>query len=498
MKVNNNISAVITNNQLLRTEDSLAASMERLSSGLKINHAKDNPSGMAISNKMKAQIDGLNQASRNSSDGSSVLEIADGALNVVTSMLQRMRELAVQAANGTNSQAEKEAIQLEVDKLKEEVDRVSSTTEFNTKQLLNGSLDNRCYSSTRTSLADPTDTVPMADMTRLAVSQEVPAGVYEFSVTPATQTVVTSSGFTFDKTSTTKIKDISSTDDYSGTVSFNGYSVEISPDDTMATVYQKLQDAAEKGEVILEENGKILRSKFYGSGNEIKVEISNPRLSELLGGIDTAPVTQGKDAKINQMYTKNDTGHENSAFSSMATYTSEGNHITIHEPGGFEMDFLLTPDPFDPSDPTKEPTARDDVALTVTTMGPMVLQIGANEGQQMSVKIPSCDTKSLYIDDLDVTTVFGAKRALSQLDEALSAISEVRSSLGAYTNRLDSATKSLDETSENMNSAISRISDVDMALEMTEYTRLNVLSQTATSALSQANELPQLALQLLG
>ena len=112
MKINNNISAVITNKQLLGTENNLSSSMEKLSSGLKLNHASDNPSGMAISNKMKAQIRGLDQASQNASDGTSVIQIVDGALGEVTDMLQRMRELAVQAANGTNSQKEKEACQL--------------------------------------------------------------------------------------------------------------------------------------------------------------------------------------------------------------------------------------------------------------------------------------------------------------------------------------------------------------------------------------------------
>ena len=107
MKINNNISAVITNKQLLGTENNLSSSMEKLSSGLKLNHASDNPSGMAISNKMKAQIRGLDQASQNASDGTSVIQIVDGALGEVTDMLQRMRELAVQAANGTNSQKEK-------------------------------------------------------------------------------------------------------------------------------------------------------------------------------------------------------------------------------------------------------------------------------------------------------------------------------------------------------------------------------------------------------
>ena len=484
MKVNNNISAVITNNQLLRTEENLAASMERLSSGLKINHSKDNPSGMAISNKMQAQINGLEQASRNSSDGSSVLEIADGALNEVTEMLQRMRELSVQAANDTNSQSERVAIQVEIDKLKEEVNRISSTTEFNTKSLLNGSLDNRCYSSKGNVVDAKGNKFP--DMTRISVSEDVPAGEYDIKVLEAaTQSVLTgSTAMTLDKNGNTLMGEANA-----GTVSFNGYSVNILPEDTQATAYQKIVDAAEKAEMVVTEGATQfeLKSKYYGSGQQMKVEISNSNLSNMLSKIDTSTPTEGHDASI-QMYTKNDAGHEESMFSNAASYSVVGNHITIHEPGGFEMDFLLEKDLPD----------NTDVSISVTSMGPMALQIGANEGQQMSVKIPSCDTESLYIDDVDVTTVFGADRAIAQCDAAIASINKVRSSLGAYTNRLESATKSLDETSENMNSAISRISDVDMALEMTEYTRLNVLSQTATSALSQANELPQLALQLLG
>ena len=174
-----------------------------------------------------------------------------------------------------------------------------------------------------------------------------------------------------------------------------------------------------------------------------------------------------------------------SEFSTTATVKYEGNKLTFTDVKGFEMTMMLDAD------------ATGDVSMNVTDMGPMVLQIGANENQQMSVKIPSCDTECLYIDTLDVTTVNGATRALEQLDGAIAAVNKIRSALGAYTNRLESATESLDATSENMNSAISRISDVDMATEMTEYTRLNVLAQTATSALSQANELPQMALQLL-
>ena len=145
MKVNYNMSAVVTNKQLLTTEGKLTGAMEKLSSGLKINRAKDDAAGMAISNKMKLQIDGLDQASRNASDGDSVLQTADGALDEVTNILQRMRELSVQAATDTNSLGEREAIQEEINSLRDEVDRVSRDTEFNTKALLDGTLDTRVY-----------------------------------------------------------------------------------------------------------------------------------------------------------------------------------------------------------------------------------------------------------------------------------------------------------------------------------------------------------------
>ena len=146
MRINYNVSAAIANKHLLGIEDNLSASMERLSSGLKINHSKDNPAGMAISNKMKAQIDGLNRASQNASDGISVIQIADGALSETTSILQRMRELSVQAASdATMTPADKEAIQKEITSLKDEIDRISTDTEYNSKTLLDGSLDTRVY-----------------------------------------------------------------------------------------------------------------------------------------------------------------------------------------------------------------------------------------------------------------------------------------------------------------------------------------------------------------
>jgi len=142
-------------------------------------------------------------------------------------------------------------------------------------------------------------------------------------------------------------------------------------------------------------------------------------------------------------------------------------------------------------------TTTGVINLEVTDIGIMDLQIGANEGQTMQVRIPSTNVDSLYIDDIDVTTVNGPSKAMDRLDSAISTISQIRSQIGAYENRLDYTVDSLDETQENMESALSRIEDVDMAEEMTEYTKYNVLQQAGTSVLAQANELPTQALQLL-
>ena len=159
--------------------------------------------------------------------------------------------------------------------------------------------------------------------------------------------------------------------------------------------------------------------------------------------------------------------------------------MTVSDTNGFKLSFLA------------EAGYEGSIAFNVTDIGSMTLQVGANEGQSMIVRIAAVTTEFMYIDDLDVTRVEGPEDAMDSLATALSYVTTVRSQLGAYENRLEHTTKSLDATEENMTSAISRIEDADMATTMVEYTKLNVLEQAGVSALSQANELPQLALQLL-
>ena len=492
MRINNNMSAVITNKQLLRTENNLTKSMERLSSGLKINHAKDNPAGMAISNKMQAQIDALDRASSNASDGTSVLQIADGALNETSAILQRMRELSVQAANGTNSLEDKQAIQDEIKALKDEVNRISKDTEYNSKSLLDGSLDTRVYTDN-------------ANVSRVNVSDYVNPGKYEINIkTAATKATDTATDVGINSTGTGAIG-------ASGTISINGSSVDIDANDTMAEVYEKIRAAAEVGEAEMKtDDGKFtgLQASRYGSSASLVLTFSGK------DGVTTSAVFAAAlgytadlttDAKTGTMtYDAAKAGKagtdvqvelsagtaiagttDTSIFSSTAPVATDGNRVTITDRDGFSMSFLA-----------KEGTTGKTV-FDVTDIGNMTLHIGANEHQNMDVRIQEISCETLYIDDLDVTTVTGADRAISALDDAIAMVSDARSKIGAYENRLEYATSSLDTFEENMTDAMSRLTDVDMAEEMTNYTQYNVLQQAGVSVLSQANDLPQNVLSLL-
>ena len=491
MRINNNMSAVITNKQLLRTENNLTKSMERLSSGLKINHAKDNPAGMAISNKMQAQIDALDRASSNASDGTSVLQIADGALNETSAILQRMRELSVQAANGTNSLEDKQAIQDEIEALKDEVNRISKDTEYNSKSLLDGSLDTRVYTDN-------------ANVSRVNVSDYVNPGKYEIDIVKTAEKAKAAS-----TANTIKSDDAANKIGVSGTVSINGYGVDIDKDDTMAAVFEKLRAAAEVGEAELvtdttnQNEFKGFQAARYGSTVPLVLTFSgkdgttsedfakklgyaadltkNPDTGDMVYDASKQDATRGKDAQIALSVGTKDT----SIFSNTATVATDGNRVTITDRDGFSMSFLA-----------KEGKTGKTV-FDVTDIGNMTLHIGANEHQNMDVRIQEISCETLYIDDLDVTTVTGSDRAISALDDAIAMVSDARSKIGAYENRLEYATSSLDTFEENMTDAMSRLTDVDMAEEMTNYTQYNVLQQAGVSVLSQANDLPQNVLSLL-
>lgn len=369
MRINYNISAITTNNVLKKNDDALTKSMERLSSGFKINNAKDNPAGLAISKRMNAQLEGLSVANQNSSDGISVIQTAEGSLSEIQSMLQRMNELAVQASNGTVTSADRSAIQQEVTQLKAEITRISKDTEFNGQALLDGTFDLKGYS----------------DNASVAVenySDGVPPAMYQLvNIVPGYLDVPT--------------------------------------------------------------------------GNYI------PPTADLQDS--TGTLVPG------------------------LTLTGKGDVLTFTGSDDFELDVYVDP-------AMVAPFAAE---LDITGIGAMRLQIGSNEGQILNVRIPEVTVKSIGIEDVDVSSLESARASLDLMPDAINFISEIRSRLGAYENRLEHTSSSLDGTHENLTAAYSRIMDTDMAAEMTEYTKLQVLSEAGISMLAQANERPQQALQLL-
>lgn len=397
MRVNYNVSAMLTNNALANNDNMLSQSLQRLSSGLKINRAKDNPAGLAMAKKMNAQIKGLSAANNNAGDGVSVMEIADGAMSEISEILQRMNELSIKAANGVLSSqgtdengkvkpGDRDIIQDEIAQLKDEINRIAETTEFNGQKLLNGEYSLKGYTN-------------QLDIKVSSYSAEVTAKEYEIS------------------------------------------------------------------EIVIEEDAA---------------------LGGAAAGKYKAKVTFGAT--------------DNGGFPQDAEGVLEGNLLMIKAGNGFEMTLDLTATDFQSQ--TTFPYSVVDAGtgplkVDATGIGAMRLQVGANEGQVLEVDIPRISLRDMGLEDLDVSTEKSATEAIDCIGAAMQFISGIRGSLGAFQNRLESTINSLDLTSENMTAAYSRIMDVDMAEEMTQYTTAQVMTQAATSMLAQANERPSQVLQLL-
>lgn len=373
MKISYNAAAMHANNALNMSDNKVSQSLRRLSSGLKITAAKDNPSGYAIGRRMDAQIGGVSVATQNSNRGISIIETADGALTEVHDMLQRMNELAVKGAHGVLTTDDREMLNAELKQLKEEVTRIAQDTEFNGQPLLDGTFDLRGYTDSQTASVD-------------YYSDEVMAKNY-------------------------KIDALTVTYNADGTIDLD----------------------------------KTKASFTAGEGFPEGVEITSV-------GQDKVTITGEQDFEI-----------------TLALNHEEGQNTVV----------------------------CDGITLDITGIGAMDLQTGANEGQQLAIRIPTISLSRLGIERTEVDTEESSSRAIEEVKGAIQYVSDVRSRLGAYQNRLEHTVSNLDVTTENMTSAYSRIMDVDMAQEMTAYTTQQVISQAATSMLAQANERPSQVLQLL-
>lgn len=388
MIINHNISAMNTNRQLGINNNASSKSMEKLASGLRINKAGDDAAGLAISEKMRGQIRGLDQASRNSQDGISMIQTAEGSLNETQNILQRMRELSVQSANDSNTDADRGEIQKEVEQLNSEIDRISDTTEFNTKKLLNGDLAGASVQAESFNIDNNDGDALVISMTG--------------GLNPLTD-------------NTFNVKVTGFTDDGVGNVT--GYDVSITDSN--------------------------------GVNSTANIAIGSPEVDTLIAG-----VTLDVSAETDPVEAAKLVGQE-------ATITTEA-------------------------------------AVSNTTSKELSFQVGANSSQTISVGINDMSAEALKIDNIDLTTAQGAQASLSAVNNAIETVSAERSNLGSVQNRLEHTISNLGTSAENLQAAESRVRDVDMAKEVMEMTKNNILSQASQAMLAQANQKPQAVLQLLG
>lgn len=441
MKVNHNISAQLANINLKKNDDRLSASLQRLSSGYKINKAADDAAGKAISNKMRMQLSALDQANRNAADGDSVIQTAEGALSEIESILQRIRELGVQAANDTYTLEDRSAIQKEVDDMLSEIDRIATTTEFNGKQLLDGS-------SARTMMSNS------LSVDALSASVSVPRGEYVVTVTKIAEPA-------------TAILNLTGSDK----VILNGTEFDLNDKDAKA----KIIAACDEMNIAVEDSGTGLGLKTKATGADCRISIQ-------YSGDKTAMIHKGKDAAIEL----------GDGFDGTYSCMSAGGKVCIKGNSGFEMQIDVL-----------NAAAGDKATLRVEDAGYMQLQIGANEHQILNVDLQEVSTHCLGLRDgegndlVNACTQWGATSMIDVLDDAISTVSTMRTSLGAYQNRLEATRNNLSVSTENLTDSMSRIMDTDMAAEMTKYTQLSVLTQAATSMLTQANNRPQEIMSLL-
>ncbi len=484
MKINTNVTALRANFNLNRVQLQLTDSTSKLSSGYRINKAADDAAGMAISQKMKAQIRGLQRASENGSDGVSFIQTAEGALTEIGDMLQRCRELSVQAANETNTLDDKQAIQSEIDALRREIDRLAEQTEFNTMSMLDGSC-------TRLSSSNN------ASVKLISASDDVKLTTYKLEVTDTAKQATTTVNFGagFDSEGVV-------TEAEAGNLYINGETIEVREGQTYQNVFESVRNYCEMmnievktvdaggNEATLDSaTGLQFTSVLYGKSQEITLAAQNPDLANLFGvspDAENPTSATGEDAKV----TLGD------GFSSTATMTVKGGRVEVTDRGGFEMIFDVS-DVTVPAPTPPATTSSVSAAITMLDAGYVAIQIGANEGQTIDMSVPPVTCKALDIENYNVCTTKGAGESITGFDNAIQYVTSVRSKLGAYQNRLDSAVSSLDTSSENLTEACSRIEDVDMSEEMTKYTQYSVLVQAGTSMLAQANNQPQTILQLL-
>lgn len=536
MYVQHNMTAANTNRMLGVATSSLSKSTEKLSSGYRINRAADDAAGLAISEKMRSQIRGLNKASANAQDGISMIQTAEGALQESHSILQRMRELTIQAANGTETDEDRGNVQDEITQLQAELDRISTDTEFNTMKLLDGSLNGGGSAMT---------------------SSGPKFGIYDTGL----QGFVTSNvaGVTIDTTVTATEGGESAIWDAAGTkltlnLEKNKTYTQAELDNLIKNAKQEDSTATQApADVTLHLNNGTFTASAAVTGTatvagvKATADFDITTTAGAFVGVTQMTITANKygadnNIKIAINFDKKQ-GEEEFKLNTAATYGTDGSltaagQYTLSLATGVEytekdIEKLLAQAGFsatveftgpDPDEANTLYVTDNTVAVAAKALAGgaglgdadaflgqknydvqaggegVTLQVGANYGQTISFGIGDMGAQALGVDGtkVDCSTQTGAQNSIENVDAAIAKVSKQRSLLGAVQNRLEHTISNLDNTAENLQSSESKIRDVDMASEMVTFSKYNILQQAGQSMLAQANQSNQGVLSLLG
>jgi len=490
--INTNIASLSAQNALNKSQSSLETSLERLSSGLRINSAKDDAAGLAIVDRMTSQIRGLNQAVRNANDGLSVSQTAEGALQESSNIMQRMRELSVQSANDSNSASDRSAIQQEVAQLQNELNRISETTTYNGKSLLDGSFASQSFQVG----ANANETI-------------------EVSITSASATVLGSQSATTAQNIGTAAVGALTAPAANGVVDS-----DITITGALGAGTANYAAGATASEIAALVNGQTTNTGVTATAaNSVSLtSFTTGTLSFTLSSTDGSNVTQGTATNVSATVTsatdltalRNDINESTASTGITATINATGDGIDLTNTTG---DDIVIETASNGAGASTDPFAVNGAALTeagadsirvagqvsFSSSGAFILDAAAAETVLDVAIVAAASVSSTLssVADIDVSTRAGANDALDVLDRALATITDSRAGLGAIQNRLDSTISNLSNISENVSAARSRIEDADFAAETAELTRSQILQQAGISVLSQANTLPQQVLSLL-
>jgi flagellin len=473
LTINTNVASLNSQRNLSKSQGSLNTSLQRLSSGLRINSAKDDAAGLAISDRMTSQVRGLNQAARNASDGISLAQTAEGALQESTNILQRMRELSVQSANDTNTASDRASLQAEVSQLQAELDRIAQTTEFNGKRLLDGSFSTATFQVG----ANAGQTISFG----IASAKAASIG----SIADGTGTEVSSAA----ATDITLTLGSGSTQTISSSANF-AVSGDTSRDGTSA--YAKaaaINDAGLPGlSATASTSGTVTMGAIGGTALDTYTLTVNG--TSIYSGADVSAGLSINDVRDAINLSSDETGVIASVNGGDITLeAADGRNITLTESG---TGFVAGTDGLMVTGGDFADALRGTVKLSATE----TIAIG---GTQSDIGFTSAGVAkdTLGVDSIDIGTSSGAATGIKRIDAAIATIDEIRSGLGAVQNRFESTISNLQNVSENISAARSRILDADFAAETASLTKSQILQQAGVAMLSQANQLPQVALSLL-